>query len=131
MYIQFVWIMDYGNTKYELWNLYKIQNIWFVVLFFFLIRFVFRTSRTNEFVRNVFWCFGCILYYKLIFWIWYSDFVSFSVYMKLKKCDLLKRCPRSVNSFRTKYFGGYFGGSFRPKYHDATRRYSISARPNQ
>ena len=47
--------------------------------------------RTNWDCSKVFWCVWCKLYYKLIFWIWYSDSVSLSVYMKLNKCDFLKK----------------------------------------
>ena len=49
--------------------------------------------------------FSFILYYKLIFRIWYSDSVSFSVYMKLIKCIFSKNVPEVWTIFVRNIFG--------------------------
>ena len=46
---------------------------------------------------NVFRCFGCILYYKLIFLIIVRDFVSFSVYMNMLTNICLQSSERNGN----------------------------------
>ena len=101
----------YKHTKREygvyIYNQIKVWKYWTFTICFQKNRNV----RNKLVVSNVFWSCWCILYYKLIFWIWYSDYVSFSVYMKLRKCAFLKKkMSQKCEQCSYEIFWGIFWG---------------------
>ena len=57
------------NTKYELWNLYILQNKRLCFKHYFDVFMCFEIDENKSSCSKVFWCVWCILYYKLRFWI--------------------------------------------------------------
>ena len=104
-------------TKYTKYTQYKYchtkqhKTLIICILFFEIWMFENVGISFNELVYS--WC---ALYCKLLFWTRLSDSLSFSVYRNIFKryfSTFLKKCPRSVNSFRTNYllrFEGIWGG---------------------
>ena len=92
-------------TKYELWYLYIYNKRVFELFesFYF--------SKTSHIKRNVrkylgVFCVLCII--NWYFWIWYSDYVPFPVYMKLKNMIFWKNVPAVWTIFVRNILGDIF-----------------------